>query len=115
MAEILLCAVNQPGVLRYQQGDVVIVLPNGHQWGAAEGLPNFWQITTVALTDSDRTPLIEVDWDPNPLLLRPRLLRRRRRYIDITKLSQFAQNNLASTGKATVLRAALLNAITLRT
>lgn len=115
MAELLVCAVNQPGGLRYKQGDIVAVFPDGHAWGAREGLPTFWQITTVSLIDGDfEVGDLTPEWDPNPVLLRPRLLRRRRRFVDITQLSQLTQNRLASTGKATVLRAALLGALTLR-
>lgn len=112
MAELLVCAVDQPGALRYKQGDIVAVFPDGHQWGAREGLPTFWQITTVSLVDSDRVSFLEEDRDR--AFVAPRLLRRRKRFIDITLLSQLAQNNLASTGHATVLRLALLNALTLR-
>lgn len=113
MAELLLCAVNQPGLLRYGPGDIVVVKPDGHVWGAREGLPTFWQLTVVSLLDNDRVSLLEDVRDP--LFIALRLLRRRKRFVDITQLSQLAQNNLASTGHATVLRLALLNALTLRT
>lgn len=42
MAEILIFnrpSTNGPDV--YQRGDIVVVMPDGHGWGGAEGLPDF--------------------------------------------------------------------------
>lgn len=117
MAELLVCAVDTPGALRYKKGDVVALAPDGHVWGAREGLPTFWQLTVVSIVESDRTSLLADDRIPDAAILDPSLLRlrrRRKRFIDITKLSNLTRTRLANTGKATVLRAALLTAITLR-
>ena len=111
MSEVLLIAVDQPGTMRWKKGDIVAVFPDGHQWGSREGLPIFWQLTITSLIDTDRPTLLESV--PDPILLN-RILRRRKRFIDVTQLSQFAQNNLTNTGHATVLRLAFLAALTLR-
>jgi hypothetical protein len=96
----------------YRKGDVVIAFPDGHVWGAAEVLPNFWRITVTSLVGDDRNTLIEAVVDQ---FVPAQLVQRRKRFLDITQLSIFAQNNLASSGTATVLRLAFLNAMTLRT
>jgi hypothetical protein len=114
VSEVLVWALDDPAnnPLRYRKGDIVRVEADGYNWGNREGLPNFWQITVTSLVDTDRTPLIETVNEP--ALLIPFLIKRRKRFLDITLLSNFAQNNLANTGKATVLRLAFLNALTLR-
>ena len=42
MAELLILNRDAtPEQRSYKRGDVVVVMPDGHQWGAAEGLPDF--------------------------------------------------------------------------
>jgi len=52
MAELLIRLKNNTHVdpvkdrMCYKQGDIVVVKPDGHQWGRAEGLPGFAVIRT---------------------------------------------------------------------
>jgi hypothetical protein len=112
MSKLLICAVNQPGDLRYKQGDIVTVYPDTYTFQAGEGLPNFWQVTVLNIVGADRDSFIEeVRNDP----FFPRLMtRRRKRFVDITQWSNQAQNSIAANGTATVLRVTLLASLTLR-
>jgi hypothetical protein len=102
-------AANDP--LRYRQGDIVIVFPDGHVWGSLEALPDFWRLTVVSLLDTDRTLAIESTFNP---IIPSQMTRRRKRFMDITKLSNPVQNNLNTTGVSNVTRLGFFNALTLR-
>lgn len=42
MAELLILNRDAtPEQRSYKRGDIVVVMPDGHQWGSAEGLPDF--------------------------------------------------------------------------
>lgn len=116
MSKLLVIAQDQldvPGsaAKRYKQGDIVAVYPDDYVFQAGEGLPKFWQFTVLSITDTDRSSFLEEDHDQFVPSL---VTRRRKRFIDITQLSQQAQNSLAANGTATVLRIAVLGALTIR-
>lgn len=110
--QLLVWARTGGGPLQYEQGDIVDIRPDGAAWGNAEILPDFWQITVVALLDADRDTAVERVF----ALVNGRMAvtRRRKRFLDITKLSQLAQNNLAATGVTNITRLGFLAAITLK-
>lgn len=96
----------------YDQGDIIDARQDGAAWGSDEVLPKFWQITVVSLLDSDRTQVFERNGSfVNGVFV---LTRRRKRFLDITKLSALAQNNLATTGITNITRLGFLAAITLK-
>ncbi len=53
MCELLVFTRDDPGPMRYKRGDVVDIMPDGHQWGRLEQLPPFRiiQLPGVAIDD----------------------------------------------------------------
>jgi hypothetical protein len=88
----------------YKSGDVVVVMPDGHLWGASEGLPNFWIVkvpgATVAQLEIYLDPVTAVD--PPELGGRTRVIRRRRWFADISQLTGGSRNTLLATGVISV-------------
>lgn len=61
----------------YKRGDVVAIMPDGHTWGGAEGLPNFLQVDTPQSVEAIQH-LTESAFDlPNDFENRKTISRRR--------------------------------------
>lgn len=60
----------------YKRGDVVVVLPDGHQWGRKEGPPNFFRLKIPGLSVAEAEELMaaEVDVEGNAITRRARRL-----------------------------------------
>jgi hypothetical protein len=89
-------------------GDPISVMPDGHEWGREEGLPNF------ASLDMDGVPVKEMAQycvsEESPILSlrgRPLVMRDRAFNIQIAKLPQAIQDGLRRDGKAAVTLADL--------
>ena len=98
----------------YKRGDVVAVMPDGHEWGAKEGLPNFVRIDVPALGDAVVGALAdEQTEDDAGVELQPgadgvRQHRRRRRWrLNLADLPLARRNELAATGETTLTRVGL--------
>lgn len=103
MAELLVRALDNlggPETGLYKRGMPVVVMPDGHVWGAAEGLPGFWIIKLPTVTVAQALKYIET-WreggDP-----RGAIVKRREWVIDITQLPAAAQTTLTETGILTI-------------
>lgn len=106
MAEILIKAVapNQPDAAKlarcYAVGDPVVVMPDGHEWGAAEGLPTFWIV---------KVPGVSVETASAYLERAQAAARRREWNLDPTDLPVGVRDTLLTTGVITVTPAQVVN------
>jgi hypothetical protein len=106
MAEILIKAVDahhpDPAVDErgcYKRGYPVVVMPDGHQWGSAEGLPTFYVIKLPTVTVEQVQKYIDQWMDP----LVPTEVKRRREWtVDVDLLPTDVLNTLVTTGTITV-------------
>lgn len=95
----------------YKRGDVVAVMPDGHEWGAREGLPRFvrLRIPGVAKNLAERLAVEDdEDDDGNPAVDEKgyrRVHRRRRWRVDLAALPAAVRTALATTGEASISRA----------
>lgn len=59
MAELLIKALSatsadpQKDAALYKQGDVVVIMPDGHVWGSKETLPDFWRVRVAGVSPED--------------------------------------------------------------
>lgn len=102
MAEILVKAVSatHPDAVKdargcYKQGDPVVVMPDGHAWGAEERLPRFWLVKVPGATVAQLESYIAQLRDQNGDTIR-------RRAWGATKLTGSLRNQLNATGTVTV-------------
>jgi hypothetical protein len=122
MAELLLKARNaqhaDPDIDRhgcYKRGDIVVVMPDGHQWGTKEGLPNFVKIKIPGLNHETVRELIDEQREDdagNPLFDddgQPILFRRRRWRVLVDSIPTTIRNQLRDFGEVTVTRAQIRN------
>jgi hypothetical protein len=129
MAELLIKARNaqhdDPDTDRrgsYKRGDVVVVMPDGHQWGAKEGLPNFVKIKIPGLdhvaiaelaSEQDEDDAGQPYYEPGSAILAEgpvlSIYRRRRWRILVDNIPVTIRNKLRDTGEATVTRAQIRN------
>lgn len=122
MAELLIKARNaqhaDPDKDRrgcYKRGDIVVVMPDGHAWGAKEGLPNFVKIKIPGLNHETVRELIDEQQEDdagNPLLDNegsPLTFRRRRWRVLVDSIPTTIRNQLRDFGEVTVTRAQVRN------
>jgi hypothetical protein len=122
MAELLIKARNaqhaDPDIDRqgcYKRGDIVVVMPDGHEWGAKEGLPNFVKIKIPGLDHETVRELIDEqrEDDAGTLLFdddgQPILFRRRRWRLLVDSIPTTIRNQLRDFGEVTVTRAQIRN------
>lgn len=104
MAELLLKAsyVQHPDpeedALRYKPGMVVAVMPDGHPWGTAEGLPNFYllKLPGIAVDKVQKYLNSPIDSESG------KMKRRRSWQVLIDSLPPAARNILDSKGQVTI-------------
>lgn len=79
----------------YKAGDPVVVQPDGHVWGAEEGLPRFWVVKVPSVTVAQALAYLErnPDWTDR--------LRRLWR-LNVSSLPGNVRNQLQNTGTITV-------------
>lgn len=109
MAELLIKAVSatHPDPVKqargcYQQGDPVVVMPDGHEWGAAEGLPTFWIVKAPGVTVAEARAYIEQRADA---------VRRRNWNLNPADLPVALRDELLATGSITLTRAQAIAAV----
>lgn len=110
MAEFLVAARDLES--GYRQGDPVAALPDGHIYGAREGLPDFWIVRVPSISLSIAQQAVEDLWEaalPGDLELQSadpvdRRIRRHRRKIRlfIDELPTPVRNELARTGETSL-------------
>lgn len=104
----------------FKRGDVVCVMPDGHEWGAKEGLPRFVRVRVQNTAVEDVQALIEPQDDDDDGAPLPRQLlvgneaievdaryRRRRWRLNLDGLPAARRTELATTGQTTITRAAV--------
>ena len=131
MAELLIKAINasHPDPVKdrrgcYKRGDIVVVMPDGHEWGAKEGLPNFFKVKIPGVEVSRLDALREEQDDDdagNPvyedgtLILADgpirKVFRRRRWRLMVASIPATLRNKILNTGEATVTPAQIRNYI----
>ncbi len=80
----------------YKAGDPVVVMPDGHVWGASEGLPAFWRVTVTGMTVEQGRAYLDAQRDGTALI------RRRAHLFDLSTLPPPVRTQLAATGAITV-------------
>ena len=81
----------------YKRGDIVLVKPDGHPWGALERLPTFWIVKVPGATVEQLQQYIDAILWPDGTI------RQRRAWIlDTTRMSSAIRNQLNNTGTITV-------------
>lgn len=58
MAELLVKAISG-NARSYQEGDVVVAMPDNHTWGRAECLPDFYRANVSDMTTDEAQYLLE--------------------------------------------------------
>lgn len=85
----------------YKAFDPVVVMPNGHTWGAEEGLPKFWIVKIPGMAVETARRWVELWWDTaDPE--KPSIVQRRLHRLDRTKIPATVLNTLNTTGVITV-------------
>lgn len=90
----------------YQRGDIVVVMPDGHPWGAQETLPTFFVLKIPGLdylkarqfTESHRQDTGLLDRDGQKII---KTLRRRAFSLDVANIPRAIKNQLEA-GSVTV-------------
>ena len=83
----------------YKRGDVVVVMPNGHEWGKEEGPPSFIILKIPGLSVTVARKYLESEYvlgDKN------KLARRRRYRLRVDDLPLGVKSELVSAGSVTV-------------
>ena len=99
----------------YKIGYIVCVMPDGHEWGAKEALPNFVKIKIPGLSHEVVRELIDPqdeDNAGNPVTEQdgaPGIYRRRRWRIRVADIPAQIRQTLLTTGEVTVTRAQIRN------
>lgn len=103
MAEILIKASYSPhpdpeqDAMRYKTGMPVVIMPDGHPWGNAEGPPDFYILKIPGVSVESVKKYIEEKLDGDG-----KMLRRRVWQVRVSDLSAATRNKLASKGAITV-------------
>lgn len=91
MVELLIMAVNKHSPcpdkdkLCYEKGDIVAVMPGGHEWGRKECLPMFL-VARADITPVEESKLLEMGYSPiKDALGDPIMNRRRNQFYDFDK------------------------------
>jgi len=101
MAELLVKAISAShmdplkDLTCYKAGDPVVVQPDGHVWGAEEGLPRFWIIKVPSVTVAQALAYLERSPDRTDRL-------RRLWRLNVSSLPGNVRNQLQNTGTITV-------------
>jgi hypothetical protein len=96
MCEILVKATDAHGDGTFKRGFPVVVVPDGHTWGAREGLPTFYVIKIPTLPVAEAHKYVE-RWTEGELLAS-----QREWTIDVDLLPTAVLNTLVTTGTITI-------------
>jgi hypothetical protein len=94
----------------YKRGDVVVVMDDGHEWGAKEGPPNFVRLRIPGAARALAERLTEEQDDDDTGAPLPdeqgqrRAFRRRRWRVDLDALPAAVRTGLQSDGVASITR-----------
>lgn len=86
----------------YKVGDPVLVMPDGHPWGAEEGLPKFWIVKVPGATVAQLADYVVSVWN----------IRRCRWFVNTALIPTNVRNTLTSTGTITVTLAQVQSYLT---
>lgn len=89
----------------YKIGDPVLAMPDGHSWGAEEGLPKFWIVKVTGATVVQLQPYLDAITQPPPPespTQTPIMLARRKWKVDTVKIPGAVLTQLNTTGTITV-------------
>jgi hypothetical protein len=110
MAEFLVAARDLDS--GYSQGDPITAQADGHPWGDAEGLPDFWIVKVPSIDLTTARSAVEILYEAaisgddefeNPDVADRKILRHRRRVRGfLNELPPPKQNDLATTGVTTL-------------
>lgn len=78
----------------YKRGDIVVVKPDGWEWGAEERLPRFVQVKVSGLSVARALKLISPAIDGGGLMIRRRLYQ-----VVLSELPAGVRTQLATTGR----------------
>ena len=103
MAELLVKAVDAVGAsgMRYLRGHPVVVMDDGHPWGAEERLPKFALFKFPSVTADRLTKYLADDTDPSLGITVPTI--RRKWQIRWADLPLAARNTIKASGGLTIL------------
>jgi hypothetical protein len=94
MAEILVAAISKTNILfpekemaLYKRGMPVVVMPDGHPWGAKEGLPDFVVIKIPGVPVSTLQTLTDVQTEDALGVETGSMVRRRRWVLDVDTIN----------------------------
>jgi hypothetical protein len=112
MAEILIKAIdaNHLNPVKdksgcYKRGDVVVVMPDGHEWGKSEGPPKYIIIKVPGMTKEEAEQYIESEKDtPSDPKFPADILTRRKFRFQIDIIPQAQKDELESLGVATMTK-----------
>ena len=105
MAEILVKAQNTgQGAFGWLRGHCVVVMEDGHEWGAEETLPKFAVFKFPGVPVEKVQKYLDTDADPNLGILEPTM--RRKWQIRWADLPLAARNKITANGGLTILVAA---------
>jgi len=90
----------------YKRGDIVVVKPDGHEWGKLEGLPNFVVIKVPGLNHEVATKYLDPEIDPLDNFKRTS---RRKYRIRVDDIPFNIRKQLQTTGTTTVELSVLKN------
>ena len=82
----------------YKRGDVVVVMPDGHVWGKAEGLPKFVIVRVPGLAVDAARKYLESEMDAAS----ENIITRRKFKLLLDNVPISIKNQLKSTGEVTV-------------
>jgi hypothetical protein len=86
----------------YKRGDIVVVMPDGHQWGTLETLPEFVVVKVTGLDHERAQQLIEPEVEINPETGERIPVRRRRWNIKVDDVPLAVRKALRDNGEVTV-------------
>lgn len=82
----------------YKRGDVVVVMPDGHQWGRMEGPPDFFVLKIPGMSAEEAAELVSPETKPTELPRGIDVTARRSRRIDCDSLPSEYRRAIAERG-----------------
>jgi hypothetical protein len=79
----------------YKRGDIVVVMPDGHEWGKEEGLPTFF-VLKIPGVDAEKAKMYISSHLDNEVIVR-----RLKYSLDLTSIPNVLKNEIQSTGEYT--------------
>lgn len=92
----------------YKLGDPVVVMPDGHEWGAEEGLPKFYIVKIPGLAVETAKKWIQ-HWEDTTDPAKPTIVQRRLYRLKVADIPTTIRKTLQQTGQVTVTLAQIRN------